>query len=76
LFEFLFFGTHAGERDLRRQILRREQLKFHPDKFKQRFGARLPQTLEEAALMTGEREIILERVDRVAQALNEIGEMI
>ncbi|CAO3565464.1 unnamed protein product [Mortierella alpina] len=76
LFEFLFFGTDAAERDLRRQILRREQLKFHPDKFKQRFGARLPQPLEEVALMTGEREMILERVDRVAQALNEIGELI
>ncbi|KAG9321253.1 hypothetical protein KVV02_001449 [Mortierella alpina] len=76
LFEFLFFGTNAKERDLRKQILRREQLKFHPDKFRQRFGARLPRPFEEAALITGEREMILEKVDRVAQALNEIGEMI
>lgn len=76
LFEFLFFGTTAEERDLRKQILRREQLKFHPDKFKQRFGARLPQLVEETSLITGERDMILEKVDRVAQALNEIGEMI
>ncbi|KAG0335174.1 hypothetical protein BG004_000112, partial [Podila humilis] len=42
LYEFLFLGTPADKPDIRRQLLRREQLKFHPDKFKQRFGSRLP----------------------------------
>ncbi|KAG0269797.1 hypothetical protein BGZ95_001907 [Linnemannia exigua] len=86
LFDFLFFGTTADQTDVRKQLLRREQLKFHPDKFKQRFGARLPAPppavdgiLSSAAAAvgtaTGERERILEQVDKVARALNEIGEM-
>ncbi|KAF8929164.1 hypothetical protein BGZ58_009124 [Dissophora ornata] len=80
LFEFLFFGTTADQLDVRKQVLRREQLKFHPDKFKQRFGARLPvqQDTDDGAGTgtTGEREQILAMVDRVARALNEIGETI
>ncbi|KAK3847033.1 MAG: hypothetical protein J3R72DRAFT_432950 [Linnemannia gamsii] len=89
LFDFLFFGTTADQMDVRKQLLRREQLKFHPDKFKQRFGARLPAPppaaegnplpsySAAAAVRTasGERERILEHVDKVARALNELGEM-
>ncbi|KAG0296917.1 hypothetical protein BGZ98_000769 [Dissophora globulifera] len=82
LFDFLFFGTTADQKDVRRQLLRREQLKFHPDKFKQRFGARLAAlddetvTAGDARTRTGEREQILESVDRVARALNQVGEML
>ncbi|KAF9107267.1 hypothetical protein BGX29_006786 [Mortierella sp. GBA35] len=82
LFDFLFFGTTADQMDVRKQLLRREQLKFHPDKFKQRFGMRLPQATATtsaagAAVGTvpGERERILEQVEKVARALNELGEM-
>ncbi|KAF9906187.1 hypothetical protein EC991_000899 [Linnemannia zychae] len=90
LFDFLFFGTTADQADVRKQLLRREQLKFHPDKFKQRFGARLPppQALNDTSssssssssaaavgIVPGERERILEHVDKVARALNELGEM-
>ncbi|KAG0203576.1 hypothetical protein BGX33_009041 [Mortierella sp. NVP41] len=82
LFDFLFFGTTADQMDVRKQLLRREQLKFHPDKFKQRFGVRLPQATATtsaagAAVGTvpGERERILEQVEKVARALNELGEM-
>ena len=85
LFDFLFFGTTADQTDVRKQLLRREQLKFHPDKFKQRFGARLPppSSVESSSsssaatvgIVPGERERILEQVDKVARALNELGEM-
>ncbi|KAF9538750.1 hypothetical protein EC957_006234 [Mortierella hygrophila] len=78
LFDFLFFGTTADQTDVRKQLLRREQLKFHPDKFKQRFGVRLPPSSSSAAtvgIVPGERERILEQVDKVARALNELGEM-
>lgn len=89
LFDFLFFGTTADQTDVRKQLLRREQLKFHPDKFKQRFGARLPppssvklspmsSSSSSAAIVgivPGERERILDQVDKVARALNELGEM-
>lgn len=69
LYEFLFLGTPAEKTDIRRQLLRREQLKFHPDKFKQRFGTRLP-------MNAITRQVILDRVERVAQELNEIGELL
>ncbi|KAG0037152.1 hypothetical protein BGZ82_003066 [Podila clonocystis] len=69
LYEFLFLGTPAENTDIRRQLLRREQLKFHPDKFKQRFGTRLP-------MNATSRQAILDRVERVAQELNEIGELL
>ncbi|KAF9149838.1 hypothetical protein BG015_008350 [Linnemannia schmuckeri] len=86
LFDFLFFGTTADQTDVRKQLLRREQLKFHPDKFKQRFGARLPPASTESfdmstlsavtvGMIPGERERILEQVDKVARALNELGEI-
>lgn len=89
LFDFLFFGTTADQTDVRKQLLRREQLKFHPDKFKQRFGARLPppssvelnsmssssSSAASVGIVPGERERILEQVDKVARALNELGEM-
>ncbi|KAF9296578.1 hypothetical protein BGZ88_012324 [Linnemannia elongata] len=89
LFDFLFFGTTADQTDVRKQLLRREQLKFHPDKFKQRFGARLPppssvnlnsissssSSAAGVGIVPGERERILEQVDKVARALNELGEM-
>ncbi|KAF9927817.1 hypothetical protein FBU30_002862 [Linnemannia zychae] len=75
LFDFLFFGTTADQTDVRKQLLRREQLKFHPDKFKQKFGARLPPEAG-AKSSVGERERILEQVDKVARALNEISEML
>lgn len=80
LFDFLFYGTTADQTDVRKQLLRREQLKFHPDKFKQRFGTRLPPASSEISAATvgiipGERERILEHVDKVARALNELGEM-
>ncbi|KAF9430582.1 hypothetical protein BGZ94_005916 [Podila epigama] len=66
--EFLFLGV-APEDDIqaRRQILRREQLKFHPDKFLQRFGQRLP-------VDPTERNAILDTLQMVAQALNRLGE--
>ncbi|KAF9391083.1 hypothetical protein CPB97_007555 [Podila verticillata] len=69
LYEFLFLGTPAEKTDIRRQLLRREQLKFHPDKFKQRFGTRLP-------MNAITRQAILDRVEGVAQELNEIGELL
>ncbi|KAF9028748.1 hypothetical protein BGZ52_007737 [Haplosporangium bisporale] len=69
LYEFLFLGTPAEKTDIRRQLLRREQLKFHPDKFKQRFGTRLP-------MNAIKRQAILDRVEGVAQELNEIGELL
>ncbi|KAG0292239.1 hypothetical protein BGZ96_004419 [Linnemannia gamsii] len=80
LFDFLFYGTTADQTDVRKQLLRREQLKFHPDKFKQRFGTKLPPASSEASgatvrIIPGERERILEHVDKVARALNELGEM-
>ncbi|KAF9134478.1 hypothetical protein BGW39_006938 [Mortierella sp. 14UC] len=92
LFDFLFFGTTADQTDVRKQLLRREQLRFHPDKFKQRFGARLPpsstsdgatsslpssssSSAAAVGAVPGERERILEQVDKVARALNELGEM-
>ncbi|KAG0320498.1 hypothetical protein BGZ97_000063 [Linnemannia gamsii] len=81
LFDFLFFGTTADQTDVRKQLLRREQLKFHPDKFKQRFGTRLPPASSETSaaivgIIPGERVRILEQVDKVARALNELGEML
>ena len=75
LFDFLFFGTSSKEADVRKQLLRREQLKFHPDKFRQRFGARLPRA-EDGPEAAGERDRILEMVDRVARALNEVSEQL
>lgn len=69
LYEFLFLGTPVEKTDIRRQLLRREQLKFHPDKFRQRFGTRLPMN---ATI----RQALLDRVERVAQELNEIGELL
>ncbi|KAG0219385.1 hypothetical protein BGX31_011315 [Mortierella sp. GBA43] len=80
LFDFLFFGTTAGQLDVRKRLLRREQLRFHPDKFKQRFGARMATETEAAkedeASHGSERGQILEMVERVARAFNEIGEML
>ncbi|GJJ75196.1 hypothetical protein EMPS_07554 [Entomortierella parvispora] len=75
LFDFLFFGTSADQADVRKQLLRREQLKFHPDKFRQRFGARLPRA-EDGPDAAGEKDRILEMVDRVARALNEVSELL
>ncbi|KAG0056297.1 hypothetical protein BGZ83_005664 [Gryganskiella cystojenkinii] len=75
LFDFLFFGTSSDQQDVRKQLLRREQLKFHPDKFRQRFGTRLPKP-EDGTEATGERDRILEMVDRVARALNEVSELL
>ncbi|KAG0351199.1 hypothetical protein BGZ54_003381 [Gamsiella multidivaricata] len=77
LFDFLFAGTTKEQPDVRRQLLRREQLKFHPDKFQQRFGARLSAEDDGDALAgkkatAGKRGTILEMVGRVARALNEI----
>ncbi|KAF9436571.1 hypothetical protein BGZ76_003585 [Entomortierella beljakovae] len=93
LFEFLFHGTTAEQLETRKQLLRREQLRFHPDKFKQRFGSRLPpekssdndddnnnnnnnsnSNSHNSSEGSGEREKILEMVDRVARALNEMNE--
>jgi hypothetical protein len=75
IFCILFFGTGADQQDVRKQLLRREQLKFHPDKFRQRFGTRLPR-VEDGADAAGERDRILEMVDRVARALNEVSELL
>ncbi|KAF9362739.1 hypothetical protein BGX34_005599 [Mortierella sp. NVP85] len=71
LFDFLFYGTTTDQLDVRKRLLRREQLRFHPDKFKQRFGARMP---TERSSNGGERERILAMVEKVARAFNEIGE--
>ncbi|KAK3821327.1 MAG: hypothetical protein J3Q66DRAFT_367044 [Benniella sp.] len=70
LFDFLFYGTTTDQLDVRKRLLRREQLRFHPDKFKQRFGARMP---TERTPNGGERERILAMVEKVARAFNEIG---
>jgi hypothetical protein len=71
LFDFLFHGTTTDQLDVRKRLLRREQLRFHPDKFKQRFGARMP---TERTSNGDERERILAMVEKVARAFNEIGE--
>ena len=61
------WGAHSAGRGggpaARRAAFRRASLRWHPDKFAARFGARLPDP--------GVRAEVLARAQALAQALNE-----
>ena len=57
--------TAFADAALRKQAYKRASLRWHPDKFLQAFGSRLPK------LGTPERDRILKEVLRVSQCVNE-----
>ncbi|XP_064649515.1 NF-kappa-B inhibitor-like protein 1 [Lineus longissimus] len=65
--EFLFCDFGEEETTLRKKYLRSQQVRWHPDKFMQKFGQNLLQT---------DRERILEKVKRVSQVMNQLNESI
>jgi NF-kappa-B inhibitor-like protein 1 len=61
--EFLFCDFDEEETTLRKKYLRSQQVRWHPDKFMQKFGQNLLET---------DREKILEKVKSVSQLMNQI----
>ena len=62
LAQFVLYGTSSVEE--RRKRSRAELMRWHPDKFIAKFGARLA---------TQDKSQILERVNAMSQLLNSVG---
>ncbi|KAG0260791.1 hypothetical protein BG011_001630 [Mortierella polycephala] len=79
LLEFLFHGTSPEEKDVRRNLLKKELDKFQPGNFIQRFGPRLKEQNEVAAGEGKEpcqSEDIIVMATKVAKALEGIMEQL
>ena len=64
LIEFLFHGMDTGS-ELYEQSLKKEQRKWHPDKFLQKCGARLKES---------DKASIVEAVTKISQLLNKLSD--
>ncbi|ESP00873.1 hypothetical protein LOTGIDRAFT_172971 [Lottia gigantea] len=65
IFELLFCDLPDKNSDMYRKYLRDQQIRWHPDKFKQNFGEFLHEH---------DREKILQRVTEISQSLNQLSE--